>query len=88
MLLQNWRSELNNQWNIRPTLNGVCEVQRSLEDMLHVRTVHLHQQAPPNAPFYRTKTVNVKLSEGRTNIGKRLHAVFYTTQRRPIGILK
>ena len=55
---------------------GVCGVQRSLEDMLHVRTVHLHQQAPPNTPFYHTKTVNGKLSEGGTNIGKRLHVLF------------
>ena len=38
------------------------EFVESLEDTLHVRTVHLHHQAPPNAPFHHTKAVNVKLS--------------------------
>ena len=37
-----------------------------------------NQQASPNAPVYRTKTVNVKLSEGGTNISKKLHVVNFT----------
>ena len=76
--LKQWIAELNKQWNIRPTPNGVCGVQLSLEDRLRVRTVCLRQQAPPNAAFYRTKTVNVKLSGDGTNIGKRLHVVNFT----------
>ena len=75
-LLRQWIAELNKQWNIRPTPNGVCGVQQSLEDRLRVRIVCLHQQAPPNAAFYRTKTVNVKLSGDGTN--KRLHVVNFT----------
>ena len=52
-------TELNKQWNIRPTPNGVCGVQQSLKGTFHVRTVHLHQLAPPNATFWHTKAVNV-----------------------------
>ena len=77
-LLRQRIAELNKQWNIRPTPNGVCGVQQSLEDRLCVRIVCLHQQAPPNAAFYRTKTVNVKLSGDGMNIGKRLHVVNFT----------
>ena len=47
---------------------GVCGNQQSLEDTLRVKTVHLHQLAPPNVPFYHTKAVIVKLSgDGNKN---------------------
>ena len=62
-LPRQWIAELNKQWNIRPTPNGVCGVQQSLEDRLRVRILYLHQQTLPNAAFYRTKTVNVKFVE-------------------------
>lgn len=71
-------AELNKQWNISSTPNGVCGVQQSLEDSLRVRIAHLHQKAPPDAVFRRTKTVNVKLSGDGTNIGKRLHVINFT----------
>ena len=69
-LLRQRIAELNKQWNIRPTPNGVCGVQQSLEDRLRVRIVCLHQQAPPNAAFYRTITVNVKFVEMEWRLAK------------------
>lgn len=60
------------------TPNGVCGVQQSLEDRLRVRIAHLHQKAPPDAVFRRTKTVSVKLSGDGTNIGKSLHVINFT----------
>ena len=91
MYIRELITEFNKHWNIRPTTNRVCGFQQSVEDMLHVRTVYLHQQAPPNVPFYHTKAVNVKLSGDGTNIRHRLHVVnlhSHYSQRRPIGILK
>ncbi len=71
-------AELNQLWNIRPTPNGTCGVQQSLEDRVRVRISHLHKVAPSDATFRTTKTVNIKLSGDGTNIGKRLHVVNFT----------
>ena len=78
MYIRELITELNKQRNIRSTPDGVCRVQQSLEDTLRVRTVHLHHQAPPNAPIYCTKAVNVKHSGDGTKIGKRVHVVYFT----------
>ncbi len=71
-------SELNKLWSIRPTPNGICGVQQSLEDRLRARVSYLHKTAPADAPFRANKTLNVKLSGDGTNIGKRLHVVNFT----------
>ena len=65
-------TENNRTYHIKPTPNGICGVQQSLRDRLHVRIARLHQMTKPNEKF------RVKLSGDGTNIGKRLHVVNFT----------
>ena len=71
-------TELNEQWDIKPTPNGTCGVQQSLEDRLRQRVHHLCHISSPDTPFRRNHCLHVKLSGDGTNIGKRLHVVNFT----------
>lgn len=77
-LLKQRIAELNKQWNIKPTPNGISGVQQSLQDRLRVKIARLHQISKPDETFRMTRKVNVKLSGDGTNIGKRLHVVNFT----------
>ena len=77
-LLKRRVAELNKLWNIKPTPNGTCGVQQTLEDRLRVRVSHLHKTAAADAKFQSTKELNVKLADDGTNIGKRLHVINFT----------
>ncbi len=70
--------ELNEQWGIRPTAEGIVGVQQPLEERLRVRVRHLLQTSRDDAPFLQDKKLRVKLSGDGTNIGKRLHVVSFT----------
>lgn len=70
-------AELITLWQIKPTPNGTCGVQQSLEGRLR-RVEHLHTISNPGAFFRKERCLHVKLSGNGTNIGKRLHVVNFT----------
>ena len=71
-------AELNSMWNIRPTPNGTCGVQQSLEEHLFVQLKHLVQKTPPDASLKVAQTERVKLAGDGTRIGKHLQVVNFT----------
>ena len=50
-LLKRRVAELNKLWNIKPTPNGTCGVQQTIEDRLRVQVSHLHKTAAADAKF-------------------------------------
>ena len=76
--LKNRIAQLNRQWNLKPTPNGTCGIQQSLEERLKLRVQHLHKVASLDAPFHQQKLLRVKLSGDGTNIGKHLHVINIT----------
>ena len=68
-------TELNQQWDIRPTPNGTCGVQQTLESRLRQQVHHLHRNSSSDAPFRQNCCLHDKLSGDGTNIGKCLHVI-------------